>query len=156
MEASSKVLPVCAGIHPSPVVSRTQSQLFRSMMTSLLLAWNSCGTNNRISDKMGRPYAHLDPLECNVDTSVQCHLSRTHISQILISRYIWIHYTWPLIARFMGPTWGPSGADRTQMGPMLAPWTLLSGTVSAMHIDFAIRRTVPVPWLWSTTFINVV
>ena len=31
-----------------------------------------------------------------------------------------------LIARFMGPTWGPSGADRTQMGPMLAPWTLLS------------------------------
>ena len=34
----------------------------------------------------------------------------------------------PLIARFMGPTWGPSGADRTQVGPMLAPWTLLSGT----------------------------
>ena len=34
-----------------------------------------------------------------------------------------------LIARFMGPTWGPSGADRTQVGPMLAPWTLLSGIV---------------------------
>ena len=34
----------------------------------------------------------------------------------------------PLIARFMGPTWGPSAADRTQVGPMLAPWTLLSGT----------------------------
>ena len=33
--------------------------------------------------------------------------------------------TW--IARFMGPTWGPSGADRTQVGPMLAQWTLLSG-----------------------------
>ena len=32
-----------------------------------------------------------------------------------------------LRTRFMGPTWGPSGADRTQMGPMLAPWTLLSG-----------------------------
>ena len=31
------------------------------------------------------------------------------------------------IARFMGPTWGPSAADRTQVGPMLAPWTLLSG-----------------------------
>ena len=26
-----------------------------------------------------------------------------------------------LIARFMGSTWGPSGADRTQVGPMLAP-----------------------------------
>ena len=34
-----------------------------------------------------------------------------------------------LIARFMGPTWGPSRADRTQVGPMLAPWTLLSGIV---------------------------
>ena len=30
-------------------------------------------------------------------------------------------------ARFMGPTWGPSGAGRTQVGPMLAPYTLLSG-----------------------------
>ena len=31
------------------------------------------------------------------------------------------------IARFMVPTWGPSRADRTQVGPILAPWTLLSG-----------------------------
>ena len=37
-----------------------------------------------------------------------------------------------LIARFMGPTWGPSGADRTQVGPMLAPWTLLSGSFLLM------------------------
>ena len=34
-----------------------------------------------------------------------------------------------LIARFMGSTWGPSGADRTQVGPVLAPWTLLSGLI---------------------------
>ena len=33
-----------------------------------------------------------------------------------------------LIARFIGPTWGPSGADRTKVGSMLAPWTLLSGS----------------------------
>ena len=31
------------------------------------------------------------------------------------------------IAKFMGPTWGPSGTCRPQMGPILAPWTLLSG-----------------------------
>ena len=30
-------------------------------------------------------------------------------------------------AKFMGPTWGPPGSCRPQMGPMLAPWTLLSG-----------------------------
>ena len=35
----------------------------------------------------------------------------------------------PLIASFMGPTCSPSGADRTQVGPMLAPWTLLSGSL---------------------------
>ena len=31
------------------------------------------------------------------------------------------------IARFMGPSWGPPGSCRSQMSPMLAPWTLLSG-----------------------------
>ena len=31
------------------------------------------------------------------------------------------------IARFMGPTWGAPGSCRPQMGPMLAPWTLLLG-----------------------------
>ena len=31
------------------------------------------------------------------------------------------------ITRFMGPTWGPPGSCRLQMGPMLAPWALLYG-----------------------------
>ena len=31
------------------------------------------------------------------------------------------------IAKFMGPTWGPPGSYWPQMGPMLTPWTLLSG-----------------------------
>ena len=30
-------------------------------------------------------------------------------------------------AKFMRPTWGPPGSCRPQMGPMLAPWTLLLG-----------------------------
>ena len=34
----------------------------------------------------------------------------------------------PQIAKFIGPTWGPPGSSRPQVGPMLAPWTLLSGT----------------------------
>ena len=32
------------------------------------------------------------------------------------------------IAKFMGQTWGPPGSCRPQMGPMLAPWTLISGS----------------------------
>ena len=31
-----------------------------------------------------------------------------------------------VLARFMGPTRGPPGADRTQVGRLLDPWTLLS------------------------------
>ena len=38
------------------------------------------------------------------------------------SKELWIS----LIARFMGPTWRPPGSCWPQMGPMLAPWTLLS------------------------------
>ena len=37
------------------------------------------------------------------------------------------HHCYHPTARSMGPTWGPSGVDRTQVGPMLAPWILLSG-----------------------------
>ena len=44
------------------------------------------------------------------------------------SQYLGLTGELSLIARLMGPTWGPSGADRTQVGPMLAPWMLLSGS----------------------------
>ena len=53
---------------------------------------------------------------------------------ILFCGFSWMIF---LIARFMGPTWGPPGDDRTQVGPMLAPWTLLSGirwTVMTWHL----------------------
>ena len=34
------------------------------------------------------------------------------------------------LARSMAPTWGPAGSCRPQAGPMLAPWTLVSGNYS--------------------------
>ena len=44
-----------------------------------------------------------------------------------------------LTAMFMGPTRGPPGADRTQVGPMLAPWTLLSGYVQVLwHVSVSV------------------
>ena len=52
----------------------------------------------------------------------------------IISGGIYNTNVYTLIARFMGPTWGPSGADRTQVGLMLAPWTSLLGwTVSCLR-----------------------
>ena len=46
-----------------------------------------------------------------------------------------------LIARFMRPTLGPSGADKNQVGPMLIPWTLPSGISS--RIDWPLNFTYP-------------
>ena len=34
----------------------------------------------------------------------------------------------------MGPTWGPPGSCRPQMGPMLASWTLLSGLIIPYYL----------------------
>ena len=44
------------------------------------------------------------------------------------------------IAMFMGPTWDPSGADRTQVGPMLAPWTLLFDSI--MSASYCVHYNV--------------
>ena len=57
------------------------------------------------------------------------------------------------ITRFMGPTWGPPGSCRPQMGPMLAPWTLLLGyrcinesATRNMRND-ALRDGWPIGWV---------
>ena len=47
-----------------------------------------------------------------------------HLTLLLLD---YLHTKTSLLARFMGPTWGPPGTDRTQSGPMLVAWTLLSG-----------------------------
>ena len=47
----------------------------------------------------------------------------------------------PQIAKFKGPTWGPPGSCRPQMGPMLAPWTLLSGAVQYMILLTAVAES---------------
>ena len=62
-------------------------------------------------------------------------------SQTQISTKNWLHnHSKTLIARFTGPTWGPPGADRTQLGPMLAPWNLLSGTFWVLPKPIKRRR----------------
>ena len=66
-----------------------------------------------------------------------------------------------LIARFTGPTWGPSGAYRTQEGPMLAPWTLLSGwqfLLAGHMIDIIVTQpynTPLIPTKWVPVHDNI-
>ena len=43
-------------------------------------------------------------------------------------------------------SWGPSGADRTQVGPMLAPWTLLSGLLLLKSLPHGIQGLVYCVW----------
>ena len=45
------------------------------------------------------------------------------------------HLILPQIAKFMGLTWGPPGSCRPRMGPMMAPWTLLSGSFHFMWMQ---------------------
>ena len=52
--------------------------------------------------------------------------SRTMLKSMLVNKY----FLTSLIARSMGPTWDPSGANRTQVGLMLATWSLLSAIPS--------------------------
>ena len=58
--------------------------------------------------------------KCNIGKM----LPQTITVELLQLQYTRLQYT--LTATFVGPTWGPAGADRTQVGSMLAPWTLLS------------------------------
>ena len=48
-----------------------------------------------------------------------------------------------LIARSLGQTWGPSGADRTQVGPMMTPWTLLSWMISVPYKEYPKHFVIP-------------
>ena len=61
-----------------------------------------------------------------------CNSFLTKIKQNIFCKggpqYVFIRSVYTQIANFMGPTWGLPGSCRPQMGPMLAPWTLLSGS----------------------------
>ena len=61
--------------------------------------------------------------------------------------------TTSLITRFMEPSWGPPGAGRTEVGPMLAPWILLSGIVSYKQMYFCFRALCA-HWLSFSNYAN--
>ena len=48
----------------------------------------------------------------------------------------------------MGPTWGPPGSSQPQMGPMLAPWTLLLGLVLCVFLISTLECVVCCCCLW--------
>ena len=80
---------------------------------------------------------------CPIPLDIHCKIHIVHISS--------------QIARFVRPTWGPSGADRTQVGPMLVPWTLLPGMIRVKCIRWVIAIHILIPcvsWFWAYRWIG--
>ena len=46
----------------------------------------------------------------------------------------------------MGPTWGPPGSCRPHVGPIMAPWTLLSGPLYPVCLSNPLTSIVSVAW----------
>ena len=97
MENLPRYWPFVRGIHWSPVNFSNKGHWRGALVFSLICAWINGSINNGEAVDLIHHCAHYD-------------------STVM-----------PLIARFMGSTWGPPEFCRPQIGSMLAPWTLLSG-----------------------------
>ena len=65
---------------------------------------------------------------------------------------------WALITRLVWPTWGPPGSCRSQVGPMLAPWTMLSWRPSDAiwyHKSGSILTAAPSPYPNQSWFLTM-
>ena len=82
--------------------------------------------------------SNLDiPSGFNEYQAVSCNFHRFHGEVENSSWQLW--YTIKSqIAKFMQPTCGPTGSCRPQMGPMLAPWTLLSAMLYLLWQNISI------------------
>ena len=85
---------------------------------------------------------HRCDMLCFGAISAKCCLSMRKVQETPVLTTWHLSPKIPLIARFTGPTWGPSGADRTQVDPMLVPWTLLSGPRSKEYVP-CFRSAMP-------------
>ena len=75
------------------------------------------------------------PLACFILPGIQYHTWHDTTRHDTTRHDTTRHDIRSLIVRFMGPKWGPSEADKTQIGPMLAPWTLLYGRYDMIWYD---------------------
>ena len=143
--------PFEQGIHRSPVNSLHKGQWHGALMFSLMCVWINGWVNNREAGDLRRYRAHYDVTGMIFFMVVCWHIARqfwcqwnnphghgqypklpNHSKENANRLFISLCIT--LIAMFMGATWGPSWADRTQVGLMLVPWTLLYGKLHPTHI----------------------
>ena len=96
----------------APPATRASAAMWPTIVgyTSPCLPWRQI--SNTCFNSLSRNGWKCKPIYMLLNEINHAHCKQQNISQIL---------------RFMGPTRGPPGSCRPQVGPMLAPWTLLSG-----------------------------
>ena len=96
------------------------------------VTWNNC-----------REYCpHLENIICTYNRFIGNILEKATMLCMSVFFYS--------IAKLTGPIWRPPGSCRPQMGPMLAPWTLLSGSARNLSTHYL------TPFLFSTDIMLLV
>ena len=115
-----------------------------------IFIWNLCSKRDP-----GVFRNHLIPFIdiAHNDLSTQVQRRPTHI-YVLMKMKFYHQITTPNgtipDSKNHGSIWGPSGADRTQVGSMLAPWTLLSGIIK-MQIECNGMSNITNWYMWWNT-----
>ena len=108
---------------PAHVLPTVQVLCFVWISWSIINFW-SCHAS-AFSQKMTLSYVYaLTRFDATMSNDVTSPVGVRSKSD---SCFDWVFTQEPQKTRFMGPTWGPHGSCRPQMGPMLAQWTLLPG-----------------------------
>ena len=89
-------------------------------------------TKNPVYPMVNAPHISSWNSQCNLSfnnaSQLQQYTSRDRLYETSRPLNICVILSkWSKIAKFIWPTWGPSGCCRPQVGHMLAPWNLLSG-----------------------------
>ena len=90
-----------------------------------LLFWNDCKQSCPMAQIINKAEVKLYSLR--IIYGIRCQIKLAQYMQVYHTRQgkMWARLI-AQIAKFMGPTWAPPGPCRHQIGPILAPWTLLS------------------------------
>ena len=119
----------CLGIFFMVIFDAPHTKTYRIWHLKNICA-RHCESANPIYPNMGwisilnRPSDRLSPVWGNCSFRYEIFIHSPVVDTLTQDM---THRICPLIAKSMGPTWGPPGSCRPHMGPMLAPWTLLSG-----------------------------
>ena len=108
--------------------------------------WHGVNESNTICAMVNTSYSVIESHHNRIYKSADFYPIPNAPSLAIISphhRNKWLNGRTSQIARFMGPTWGPPGSCRPQMGHMLAPGILLLGmTYGSMN------EVKPIPGTW--------